>query len=145
MRVDESWQASVCMSVSFLKSRAPIKQEQELHGSWWELMRVGKQVFAWAFSAQLSCTGQTRTRVVRHLMRIDWLLPRETSHQLASKSEAAQSWWELQLSALLTKVRHFKYNLVLQKVDLYTVNIRTLLDIIELEYEKHACLQIVSI
>ena len=65
-------------------------EEQELHDSWefvwefsqlscpgqtrtrvaWELMRVDKREFVWEFS-QLSCPGQTRTRVAWELMRVD--------------------------------------------------------------------------
>jgi hypothetical protein len=73
MRVDESWEAKVA----------------------WELMRVKKQEFAWEFS-QLSCPGQTRTRV-------EWELRSESLYESFStlmpwsvrEQELHESWWEL--------------------------------------------------
>ena len=110
----ESWEARVCMRVfSTLMPRSnageqelmrvekrefashvPVKREQELHES--KLMRAEKREFAWEFS-QLSCPSQTRTRVAWELMRVDWILPRdsENCYQLALKFEPVQSWWKL--------------------------------------------------
>jgi hypothetical protein len=70
---------------SFLNSHGPVKREQELHESWEARVcmrvfstlmprsnenksctRVEKREFAWEFS-QLSCPGQTRTRVTWEL------------------------------------------------------------------------------
>ena len=79
MRVDESWEASVCMRVfSTIMSWSNEDESwwelrsESLHESFlnyhvlvkrgWELMRVEKREFAWEFS-QLSCPGQTRMRV----------------------------------------------------------------------------------
>jgi hypothetical protein len=83
----ESWWElrSESLHERFLNSPA-VKREQELHESWWELtgyyklewelVRVEKREFAWEFS-QLSCLGQTRTRVVWESMRVDWILTRQ--------------------------------------------------------------------
>jgi hypothetical protein len=62
---DESWEASCMRVFSTLMSHTPVKRrEQELHGV---VMRVEKREFVWKFS-QLSCPGQTRTRVAWELM-----------------------------------------------------------------------------
>ena len=50
-----------CTVISIL-----FKREQELHESWWELRRE----FVWELS-QLSCPGQTRTRVAWELVRVE--------------------------------------------------------------------------
>ena len=61
-RVDESWQERVCMRVfSTLMSWSNENKS---------CMRVDKREFVWEFS-QLSCPGQTRTRVAWELMRVD--------------------------------------------------------------------------
>ena len=80
----ESWEARVCMRV--FSTRMSRSNENK------SCMRVDKQEFAREFS-QLACPGQTRTRVARELMRVDWTLPRnsETSYQLALKVEPVQS------------------------------------------------------
>ena len=62
MRVDESWQAKVCMRVfSTLMSWSNENKS---------CMRVEKRDFVWEFS-QLSCPGQTKTRVAWELMRVE--------------------------------------------------------------------------
>jgi hypothetical protein len=59
MRVDESWEARVCMRV--FSTRVPRSNENK------SCMRVDeRREFAWEFS-QLSCPGQTRTRIAREL------------------------------------------------------------------------------
>jgi hypothetical protein len=73
-------------------SDAPVKREQELHESWWE--------FACEFS-QLSCPGQTRTRVA-------WELRSESLHEsflnsralVKREQELYESWWELRSESL---------------------------------------------
>ena len=50
---------------SFLNFYVSVKREQELHESWWELR--SDRLHQWEFS-QLSCPGQTRTRIARELM-----------------------------------------------------------------------------
>jgi hypothetical protein len=60
--VKQGWELrSESFHESFLNSHVPVKQEQELHESWWELRE-----FPWEFS-QLSCPSQTRTRVTQEL------------------------------------------------------------------------------
>ena len=87
----ESWWElrSEILYQSFLNSHAPVKREQELHESWEarfcmrvfstlmplsnenkSCMRVEKRDFVWEFF-QLSCLGQTRTRVAWELMRVE--------------------------------------------------------------------------
>jgi hypothetical protein len=62
---DESWEASCMRVFSTLMSHTPVKRrEQELHGV---VMRVERREFVWKFS-QLSCPGQTRTRVAWELV-----------------------------------------------------------------------------
>jgi hypothetical protein len=80
MRVVESWARSQSLHESFLNSHAPVKREQELHENWWEV----KSENAWEFS-QLSCPGQTRTRVAWQLMRVGWILSRNSHQQLTMK------------------------------------------------------------
>jgi hypothetical protein len=62
-------------------------------------MRVEKREFAWEFS-QLSCPGQTRTRVAWELhescLHVTACVAK--THQLSSKCVLAQSWWDFQLS-----------------------------------------------
>jgi hypothetical protein len=86
------WELRVCMRV-FSTLVSQLNEEQELHESWWELrvcmrvfstlmsrsnenkscMRVDESwEFVWEFS-QLSCPGQTRTRVAWELMRVESL------------------------------------------------------------------------
>jgi hypothetical protein len=65
-----------------------------------ELMRVEKREFAWEFS-QLSCPGQTRTRVA-------WELRSESLHEsflnshvpVKREQELHESWWELRSESL---------------------------------------------
>ena len=90
-RVDESWEATVCMRVfsTLMSWSNENKSAWELRSeSWyesllwqllcpcqtrtrvaWVLMRVDKREFVREFS-RLSCPGQTRTRVARELMRV---------------------------------------------------------------------------
>jgi hypothetical protein len=78
MRVDES----------FLKSWAPVKQEQELHESRWEF-------------SQILSPRQTRTRVA-------WELRSESLHEsflnsrapVKQEQELHESWWELRSESL---------------------------------------------
>jgi hypothetical protein len=127
----ESWWElrSESLHESFLNSHALVKREQELHESWWELR--SESFFVWEFS-QLSCPGQTRTRVAWELMRVEkrefarefsqlscpgqtrtrvaWELTgyyrarSENSHQLSSKFEPV--WWE-SMNPCLTKAWRF--------------------------------------
>jgi hypothetical protein len=89
-RTRVAWELrSESLHESFLDSHAPVKREQEL-------MRVEKREFTREFF-QLSCPrGQTRTRVAWELMRVDWILQRdsENCYQLALKFEPVQSWWK---------------------------------------------------
>ena len=79
MRVDESWEARVCMRVfltimfwsnedeSWWELRSESLYENFLNyhvlvKRGWELMRVEKREFVWEFS-QVSCPGQTRIRI----------------------------------------------------------------------------------
>ena len=113
MRVDESWEARVCMRVfstvmswsnedeswwelrserlyeSFLNYHVLVKRG-------WELMRVEKREFVWEFS-QLSCPGQTRMRVdesweAKVCMRVFLTI--------MSWSNEGESWWELRSESL---------------------------------------------
>jgi hypothetical protein len=92
MRVDESWEARVCIRIFSIlmprsnenKSCMRVVERREFPWEFlqlscpgqtrtrvaWELMRVEKREFAWEFS-QFSCPGQTRTRVAWELMRVD--------------------------------------------------------------------------
>jgi hypothetical protein len=53
-------------------------------------MRVEKREFS-----QLSCLGQTRTRVAWELTAWYYRARSKNSHKLTSKFDPAQSWWEL--------------------------------------------------
>ena len=57
MRVDESWEARICMRVF-----STIMSWSNGDERGWELMRVKKREFVWEFS-KLSCRDQTRMRV----------------------------------------------------------------------------------
>jgi hypothetical protein len=76
---------------SFLNSHAPVKREQEL-------MRVEKWEFVWEFS-QLSCPGQTRTRVAWEVMRIESLHESFLNSHAPVKREQElhERWWELRV------------------------------------------------
>jgi hypothetical protein len=65
MRVDKSWEARVCMRVSQLSCHGQTRTRVT-----WELIRVEKRECAWEFS-QLTCPGQTRTRVAWELIRVE--------------------------------------------------------------------------
>ena len=85
-RTRVAWElTSESLHESFINSHVLVKREQELHESWqarvymrvsstlmsWSnenksCMRVDKREFTWEFH-QLSCPGQTRTRVAREL------------------------------------------------------------------------------
>jgi hypothetical protein len=90
-RVDESWEARVCMRV--FSTLIPRSNENK------SCMRVDESweaTFAWKFS-QLSCPGQTRTRVAWELMRVDWILPRayaETFIKTLIKIWTSSKWRE---------------------------------------------------
>ena len=113
MRVDESWEARVCMRV-FSTIISWLNEDESwwelrsdsLHESFlnyyvqvkrgWELMRVEKREFAWEFS-QLSCPGQTRMRVdesweARVCMRV--------FSTIISWLNEDESWWELRSDSL---------------------------------------------
>ena len=113
MRVEESWEARVCMRVfstimswsneneSWWELRSESLYESFLNyhvlvKRGWELMRVEKREFAWEFS-QLSCPGQTRMRVdesweARVCMRV--------FSTIMSWSNEDESWWELRSESL---------------------------------------------
>jgi hypothetical protein len=116
MSVDESWEARVCTRI-FSTLIAPVKREQELHETWEarvcmrifstlmprskenkSCMRVEKREFVWEFS-QLSCPGQTRTRVA-------WELRSESLHEnflnphalVKREQELHESWVDITAS-----------------------------------------------
>ena len=75
----ESWEARVCMRV--FSTLMPRSNENK------SCMRVDeKREFAWEFS-QLSCTGQTRTRFVWELMRVE---KREFAQEVSQLSCSCQ-------------------------------------------------------
>jgi hypothetical protein len=97
---------------SFLNSHALVKREQELHESWearvyirvfstlmpWSnenksCMRVGKREFASEFS-QLSCPGQTWTRVAWELRSESLHQSFLNSHALAKREQELHESWE---------------------------------------------------
>jgi hypothetical protein len=111
----ESWEARVCMRVfsspsqtrtrvawelrselmheSFLNSHAPVKRENK------SCVRVEKREFAWEFS-QLSCPGQTRTRVAWELMRVEkrefaWECSQPSSAPVKREHELRESWLDI--------------------------------------------------
>jgi hypothetical protein len=92
---------------SFLNSHASVKREQQLHESGWELrseslheswearvcMRVEKREFAWEFS-QLSCPGQTRTRVAWELRSESLYASFLNSHAPVKREQELHESWE---------------------------------------------------
>jgi hypothetical protein len=112
-RTRVAWELrSESLHQSFLNSHVPVKREQELPESWearvyirvfstlmpWlnenkSCMRVGKREFASEFS-QLSCPGQTRTRVAWELRSESLHQSFLNSHALAQREQELHESWE---------------------------------------------------
>jgi hypothetical protein len=121
---------------SFLNSHTPVKREQELHESWRELrseslyesflnshtrrsnekkscMRVDeKWEFAWEFS-QLSCPGQTRTRVDESWLDITARVAKILMIKSQQNLNHLKIEWESWIATMLPVMLLFHFNDIL--------------------------------
>ena len=111
-RIVNRWVVDSKSDESFTNSHVLVKREQELHESWqarvcmrvsstlmsWsnENMRVDKREFAWEFH-QLSCPGQTRTRVARELTSESLHESFINSHVLVKREQELHESWQARI------------------------------------------------